>query len=78
MTPVAVYGQTCRHMGRPRKTEDEKDDTVSVTFRLPREMHATLAKNADADERSLNLYVTRALREWLAERDGVTHGGKKR
>jgi predicted transcriptional regulator len=69
-------------MGRPRKPDDEEDDTVSVTFRLPRDMHERLSRLADADERSLNLYVTRALRSHLeslpAERDGVTHGSKKR
>jgi len=45
----------------PRKDDDERDE-VPVTIRFPRGLQAEAKEFADADDRSFNLYVVRALR----------------
>jgi len=73
-------------MGRPAKPAEQKADTVPVTLRFPRDLHERLATKAAKDERTFLVTVMRAIRSGLdcpcpeehAERDGVTHGGKRR
>jgi predicted transcriptional regulator len=70
-------------MGRPRKTESQKADTVSVTVRFPRELHERLSALAARDERTFHTTVMRAIRSGLgdappeAERD-APHGKRTR
>lgn len=42
---------------------------VRLILRLAPELHARLKGIAQAEDRSLNAQITRALREWLAEQE---------
>ena len=43
---------------------------VTLSIRLPPEIHEDLRRVAEREERSLNNLIVRALRAWLAEQDG--------
>jgi predicted HicB family RNase H-like nuclease len=43
---------------------------VTLSIRLPRELHEQLKHEAEREERSLNNLIVRALRTWLVEREG--------
>jgi predicted transcriptional regulator len=49
-------------MARPRKRPEDKDPTVTVSIRMPTDVHAEADRLAKADDRTLNVYVVRAVR----------------
>ncbi|HXJ49416.1 MAG TPA: YlcI/YnfO family protein, partial [Candidatus Acidoferrum sp.] len=57
------------------KDNVERDpDEVAVTIRFPKDVHAEAQKAAEADERSFNLWIVRAVR---AQLDGAEKERKK-
>lgn len=50
---------------------------VRLMVRLDPELHATLKQVAEAEDRSLNGQINRALREWLAARGPSPKGPRE-
>lgn len=46
-----------------RARAQETPAVVKMIIRIPADVHADAVENAKADERSLNLYVVRAIRD---------------
>jgi predicted HicB family RNase H-like nuclease len=42
---------------------------VTLSIRLPPELHEQLKRTAEREERSLNNLIVRALRAWVAEQE---------
>jgi predicted HicB family RNase H-like nuclease len=57
---------------RPDETKDDSDVTRSIRF--PRAIYDRATAGAAADDRTLNSYVIRALREKLDRDDDVKRG----
>ena len=54
----------------------KRDDEVAVTIRFPKDVHAEAQKSAEADERSFNLWVVRAVRAQLEGAEKEKKKGK--
>lgn len=52
-------------MARPKKRPEEGDETQSVSIRFPASLKNDAVALADADSRSFNFVVVRALEEWV-------------
>jgi len=55
--------------GRPKKIGGPK--MKSFHLRIPEELHSDIEKLADADERSVNKYIERAMKEHCEEKKKV-------
>lgn len=65
LTPADGSRHSVMDMGRPKKKEEEKADTVPVTLRFPRELHQRLSEIAAREERTFLTTVLRAIRAGL-------------
>jgi predicted HicB family RNase H-like nuclease len=62
----------------PRRPDETKDDSdVTRSIRFPRSIYDRAIAGAEADDRTLNSYVIRALREKL-DRDDEAKKGRGR
>lgn len=64
-------------MAKPKAQTKEKDE-VQISVRLTAELHRQVTDAAEEDDRSVNSYVVRLIKERMAERDAAKPERKAR